>query len=70
MNYAKAEFQNMKDGFFTIVDGLRDSQRVIESTQDYFQDKSLALMEKRIDKLDWKFQLRYSTKMTKRCAYD
>lgn len=70
MNYAREQFHAIKENMFTIVDGLRDSQRVIESTQSYFLNKSLKLMDKRIDSPQWKYQLKYSTKMTKRCAYD
>jgi hypothetical protein len=43
---------------------------VIESTQDYFGAKSLKYMRKRIASPLWKYQLKYSTKMTKRCAND
>lgn len=70
MNYANEEFHAIKDDMFTIVDGLRDAQRVIESTQNYFESRALKMMNKRIDDTQWKFQLKYSTKMTKRCAYD
>jgi len=70
MQYSRKEFQTIKDKFFTIVDGLRDSQRVIESTQEYFGGKSLKLMKKRVDNKMWKYQLKYSTKMTKRCEND
>jgi len=70
MQYSKDEFQTIKDKFFTIVDGLRDSQRLIESTQNYFGSKSLKYMHKRVSSPLWKFQLKYSTKMTKRCGSD
>lgn len=33
MTYSKTEFQSIKDNTFTIVDGLRDTQRSIESTE-------------------------------------
>jgi len=55
MQYSKAEFQTVKDKFFTIVDGLRDSQRVIESTQEYFGAKSLKYMQKRVSSPLWKY---------------
>jgi len=70
MQYARSDFQNMKDKFFTIVDGLRDSQRVLQSTQEYFAGKSLKMMKKKIDDPKYKFQLKYSTKMIKRCEHD
>jgi len=70
MTYARNEFHNMKDYFFTITDGVRDSQRIIESTLNYFDSKSLAYMEKRIDSPQWAYQLKYSNKMTKRCKTD
>jgi hypothetical protein len=70
MNYANEEFHTIKNAAFTIVDSLIDSQRTIESTEDYFQGKSLKAMKKRLSSPQWKFQLKYSTKMTKRCAYD
>jgi hypothetical protein len=44
MNYASDEFHAIKDDMFTIVDGLRDAQRVIESTQNYFESRSLKAM--------------------------
>jgi len=70
MTYSKAEFQSIKDKTFTIVDALRDSQRLIESTENYFGNSALKYMNKRITSPQWKYQLKYSTKLTKRCAYD
>jgi len=55
MNYANEEFHAIKESMFTIVDGVRDSQRKIESTQSYFNDKSLKYMEKRITSPQWKY---------------
>lgn len=70
MKYARTEFQDMKDHIFVIVDALRDSQRVIESTEEYFYRNSLRKMERKADDPKWKFQLKYSTYLTKRCAFD
>jgi hypothetical protein len=55
MNYANEEFHAIKESMFTIVDGVRDSQRKIESTQSYFNDKSLKYMSKRITSPQWKY---------------
>lgn len=70
MNYAREEYQTMKESLFVILDSLRDSQRVIESTQSYFGRNAVKSMVKKIDNPAWKFQLKYSTKLTKRCAND
>lgn len=55
MNYARDQFHTIKENMFTIVDGLRDSQRVIESTVGYFGNNSLKTMKKRIDTPLWKY---------------
>lgn len=70
MNYAREEYGTMKQSLFVILDSLRDSQRDIESTQDYFGGNAVKAMSKRIDDPRWKYQLKYSTKLTKRCAND
>jgi hypothetical protein len=36
MNYAREEFHTVKGAIFNIVDSLIDSQRAIESVDDYF----------------------------------
>lgn len=69
MNYAQAEFHGIKNELFTIVDALIDSQRAIEGTVGYFENKALRMMKKRITSPAWKYQLKYSAKLTKRCAY-
>jgi hypothetical protein len=66
MNYAKDEFHNVKGAVFNIVDSLIDSQRSIESVSNYFTTR-VKYMEKRIDAEPWKFQLKYSTMVTKYC---
>lgn len=70
MNYAKAEFHTVKDKLFNIVGAFRDVQRVIESTEGYLGGNALRYMEKRIGSPMWKYQLKYSTKFTKKCAFD
>lgn len=55
MNYAQSEFHVVKDKLFNIVDSLRDSQRVIESTEDYFGGNAIKYMEKRISSDKWKY---------------
>lgn len=70
MNYARSEFHVVKNKIFNIVDSLRDSQRVIQTTEEYFGGNAVKYMEKRISSDKWKYQLKYSTKLTKRCGYD
>lgn len=69
MNYARAEFHSVKGSLFNIVDHLMDSQRFIASTDEYFTGR-VKYMTKRIDSVPWKFQLKYSTGVTKRCETD
>jgi len=66
MNYAREEFHTVKGAIFNIVDSLIDSQRAIESVDDYFTGR-IKYMKKRITADDWKYQLKYSTGITKRC---
>lgn len=70
MNYAKTEFHTVKDKLFNIVGSFRDVQRLIESTEEYLGGNALKYMEKRISSDKWKYQLKYSTKFTKKCAFD
>lgn len=67
MNYARNEFHTVKADLFTIVDSLIDSQRSIENVEEYFMGR-IKYMNKRITADDWKYQLKYSTGVTKRCA--
>lgn len=67
MNYAREEFHTVKGSIFNIVDSLIDSQRRIASVDDYFTGR-IRYMTKRIDADQWKYQLKYSTGLTKRCA--
>lgn len=69
MNYAREEFHTVKGSLFNIVDGLIDSQRAIESTTSYFMGR-VTYMKKKIDNDAWKFELKYSTGLTKRCESD
>lgn len=66
MNYANTEFHSVKDSVFNIVDSLIDVQRQIHSVEDYFHSQ-LKFFLKRIDMESWKYQLKYSTKITKYC---
>lgn len=70
MNYAKEEFHTVKDKLFNIVGSFGDVQRVIESTEGYLGGNAVKYMEKRIGSPKWKYQLKYSTKFTKKCAFD
>lgn len=70
LNYAAENFHTLKNQMFGIVDKLIDSQRTIESTVDYFETKALATMSKRLSTPAWKYQLKYSTRLTKRCGFD
>lgn len=67
MNYARDEFHSVKGALFNIVDALIDSQRTINSVDSYFKGRVNAT-DKRIKEDAWKFQLKYSTSIAKRCA--
>jgi hypothetical protein len=67
MNYARDEFHSVKGDIFNIVDSLIDSQRAIASVDNYFVGR-IKLLNKRITADPWKYQLKYSTGVTKRCA--
>jgi hypothetical protein len=69
MNYAREDFHTVKGALFDIVDDLIDSQRSISSTLTYFEGRA-KYMTKRIDSEKWKYQLKYSTGVTKRCESD
>jgi hypothetical protein len=66
MNYAREEFHTVKGAIFNIVDSLIDAQRAIESVDEYFVGR-IKYMTKRIKEDAWKFQLKYSAGVTKRC---
>jgi len=66
MNYANEEFHTVKGSLFNIVESLIDVQRAIESVDSYFNGR-LKYMTKRITADPWKYQLKYSTGITKRC---
>jgi hypothetical protein len=66
MNYANEEFHTVKGSLFNIADSLIDAQRAIESVDSYFNGR-LKYLKKRITHDAWKYQLKYSTGITKRC---
>lgn len=66
MNYARDQFHGVKGNIIDIVDSLIDSQRAIESVEHYNLGK-LKYFKKNIAKESWKFQLKYSTMITKYC---
>lgn len=66
MNYAQENFHSVKGNLFNIADSLIDVQRQIESVDTYFTGRTRYL-EKRITADPWKYQLKYSTGITKRC---
>lgn len=67
MRYAKEEFHEVKGKLFDIVGSMIDSQKEIESVEEYFKGR-IKYMNKRISSDLWKYQLKYSTGITKRCA--
>lgn len=67
MNYARDEFHSVKGSIFNIVDGLIDAQRAIVSVEEYFGSR-VKYLERKLDAEPWKFQLKYSTMVTKYCA--
>lgn len=67
MNYARDEFHVVKGKLFNIVDSMIDSQNAIESVEEYFKGR-IKYMDRRITSDMWKYQLKYSTGVTKRCA--
>merc|ERR1719359_2167893 len=67
MNYSKDEFHKVKGSVFNIVDSLIDSQRAIDSVETYNISK-IKYLKKRINAEPWKFQLKYSTMITKYCG--
>ena len=67
MNYSNAEFHKVKGAIFNIVNSLVDAQREIAGVESYFV-KSTKYMTKRITNDAWKYQLKYSTRISKRCA--
>lgn len=67
MNYSQAEFHDVKGSIFNIVDSLIDSQREIDSVETYNIGK-IKYLKKRIDAEPWKFQLKYSSMITKYCG--
>jgi hypothetical protein len=66
MNYAREEFHTVKGSIFNIIDSLIDAQRSILSVGSYFNSR-IAYLDKRILADPWKYQLKYSTGITKRC---
>jgi hypothetical protein len=52
-----------------MVGALGDSQRHIENAYKYFHGR-FKNMAKRVSDPRWKFQLKYSTSVTKRCVSD
>lgn len=67
MNYARDEFHSVKGNIFDIADSLIDSQRAIGSVDAYFLGR-VKLLNKRITADPWKYQLKYSTMVTKYCT--
>jgi len=67
MNYAKDEFHTVKGSIFNIVDSLIDVQRAISSVDTYFEGR-IKYLTRRITADEWKYQLKYSTGVTKRCS--
>lgn len=67
--YSMGTFRDAKNNMFDMVDGLTDAQRDIVTTGGYL-NKQLAFMTKRMSNLEWKFQLKYSTRVTSRCIDD
>lgn len=67
MNYARDEFHSVKGSIFNIVDGLIDAQRAIVSVEEYFGSR-VKYLERKLDAEPWKFQLKYSTMVSKYCA--
>merc|ERR1712178_447000 len=67
MNYARDEFHSVKGSIFNIVDSIIDGQRAIVSVEEYIQSR-LKYLERKLDAEPWKFQLKYSTMVTKYCA--
>jgi len=68
MNYGKEEFHAVKSSIFEIIEAMIDGQRAIEGVEKYFTGR-IKFMKKRIDnETSWKYQLKYSTGVTKRCA--
>ena len=66
MNYARDEFHSVKGSLFNIVNSFEDSQRAIHSVDTYFLSR-VKYFEKNISKPEWKYQLKYSTMITKMC---
>jgi hypothetical protein len=66
MNYSREHFHEVKGALFDLVEELLDSFRAIGSVDEYFQSR-MRFMKKRMGKKNWKFQLKYSTGITKRC---
>jgi len=67
--YDEKDFRVAKNNMIDIVDQLTDAQRDIVSTEKY-QDKQLRMMDKRVSSADWKFTLKYGTRVTNKCKTD
>jgi hypothetical protein len=67
MNYPRDEFHSVKGSIFNIVDGLIDAQRAIVSVEEYFGSR-VKYLERKLNAEPWKFQLKYSTMVSKYCA--
>lgn len=69
VRYANKQFHEAKGHMFDVVDGLTDAQRDIVSTEKYI-NKQLGLMNKRLGQTEWKFQMKYGTRVTSKCTTD
>ena len=64
--YMNNDFHAAKGAMIDVIDGLTDAQRETVSVNKY-QVKQLRLMGKRLSEPRWKMQLKYSTRVTKKC---
>ena len=69
MHYAHSEFHEVKGDLLNIADSFIDSQKAIESTYNYW-NRRIKYMDKTITEPSWKYELKYSTPIIKRCLGD
>jgi len=67
--YAGSSWHAAKGKIIDIAANLRDGQRTIGSAARYM-DKTFGLMLKRASSPQWKFQLKYSTKIGPKCVHE
>lgn len=67
--YGSNEFSGVKNTMFDLIDAETDAQRNVVTHTKYC-NKQLGLLDRRMSEKNWKFQLKYSVRLTDKCLAD